>query len=200
MVWKERDNLYYKTSSADLPPNQRFSLCMCVSASKVNALRVDGQKGVHLLDGYLRLPLSGSAPYKNIVAHKFVLWACHGFPPDFLSPLSSSEGGGEAGSSSLSPPPMPQAPPQLKAPPKFMYEPLALHICGNKACMNPSHLVWGYASHNSAPDWDPDVYFPLLSAQRGKVVNASDDECAHIEWRFRWVEGCKGKHLYKPPD
>lgn len=53
-------------------------------------------------------------------AHRLVLWAMHGPPTKMLADMG---GWGPKG-------------------------PQCLHVCGNKDCLNPAHLVWGSAQDN----------------------------------------------------
>jgi hypothetical protein len=68
-------------------------------------------------------------------AHRIVLWAMHGPPLDLLATMGGWTSAG----------------------------PHCLHVCGNKDCLNPSHLVWGSAGDNKADD--ELVYLALLEQQ-----------------------------------
>ena len=44
-------------------------------------------------------------------------------------------------------------------------DPHCLHVCGNKDCLNPSHLVWGSARDNRVRVDAEMVYLALLEQQ-----------------------------------
>jgi hypothetical protein len=131
------------------PPNISFSksLCLCIDKTKAAAAKrsncyqfCEGSEG----DGYLDLVLCGH----RVRAHRFVLWAYHGFRQPSAQDRRNLSSIGS---------------------PELLHEPLCLHICGNKSCINPFHLVWGGHKDNLAPDRCKAVYSKLLIAQSRQV-------------------------------
>ena len=66
-----------------------------------------------------------------------VLWSMHGPPMDMLA----AEGWGTKG-------------------------PHCLHLCGNKDCLNNTHLVWGSARDNKV---DAESVYLALLEQQGRI-------------------------------
>ena len=128
------------------------SMCLCIDNARVAAS--SRSECYHFCkEGYLNVILCGH----KVRAHRFVLWALRGFYPVKL------------------------APPQGGSVSDFLLEPLCLHICGNKGCLNPCHLVWGDCSSNRARDRCRFVYSALLELQgrlSDSLLMSWDCDCA----------------------
>ena len=110
--------------------------CMFISASEVASFST---RGLHQVEpsSYVRVYMGRSnGVVVNEYAHRLVLWAMHGPPVDMLA----AEGWTSSG-------------------------PHCLHVCGNKDCLNPSHLVWGSARDNRVRVDAEMVYLALLEQQ-----------------------------------